>query len=622
MKIDTSKRISIRGFEEAVKTNQQIQIQLLISNSLGFVNHMEVLFNKYGQQTGGDLCEVLHYEKEFSNDEYSCFIATVQFNTPGYRTYVFRSIINGKEIFIKHTGDQENPVLTNDNYPFFETFVYEETFSTPDWVKGGIMYQIYPDTFCREENNTSMAYNLSEWGTEPKWRPDPDGEYRNDRFFGGNLRGVIAKLPYLKTLGVTILYFTPIFKSASSNRYDIVDYEKIDEMVGDWNILKELYDKAHEMGMHIVLDCVFNHCNPANHLYTEKPHLFTGNFWWGYKHLAEFYMDSEEFKNLVRKWLNLYLQYCDGIRLDVADSLSDSVLRVIRAEIKEIEKKLGKKIYLLGEVWKNAIKGDHRSFLHGDELDATMNYQFADGILRYVRWGDCHELKRKVFDDVLRLYPRCTIDVQMNPLSTHDIPRKRNILTNHLMVRERFLPNGEEAFLWDYDKNPCWTRNGVYMTYEKRCWEQVASTLTSEEEERASKMDKLSVAMQYTLPGVPSIFYGDELGVTGLKDPFNRVCMPWEKANYSEIKDFYISIGEFRKRYREIFAEGKCELVLLNESICIYKRISDNKSITCVFNRTGEEIRLEQKIEGHIVFSVNGSTNEVLNPYEALMIVS
>ena len=619
MKQDTGIRISIKGFEEAVKTEQPIQVKVLIHNSLGYVNHLKILFNKHGQHTGEDLQTTLYYVEEESNYEISCFTATVQFQTPGYRTYIFELIIDGEQYFIKNDG-QGGPVITREDYPFFEAFAYDKSFSTPDWAKGAIMYQIYIDTFNSVNSPQEVACTLSPWGSEPKWRPDPDGEYRNNRFFGGNLEGIIEKLPYLKTLGVTILYLTPIFKSVSSNRYDTVDYEQIDEMVGNWKILQKLYEKAHELGMYTVLDCVFNHCNPENELYKTQKDLFTGNFWWGYKHLAEFRMNSEGHRKLLRKLLNLYLEYCDGIRLDVADNLPDDTLRFIRAVIKENETRLGKQIYLLGEVWKHAIKGEWRSFLFGDELDAVMNYQFTDAILRYVRWGDFYEFKKKVFYNVLRLYPKCVIDVLMNPLSTHDIPRPRNCLTNPLMLRDTHLDGVGEVFIWDYDKLPLWTRDGVYRTEEKRSWESEASILSHEETAYADKTQKLSALMQYTLPGIPSIFAGDELGVPGLKDPFNRVCMPWEKAPDNEMKEFYIKIGEIRTHHRDVFAEGKCELVLINEKVCIYTRSSGQKIIYCIFNRSADKVQLDGTIPGHIIFSLNRSTNKVLNPYEAMII--
>lgn len=620
MKTNT-KLISIKGLEMAVPTKRLIQVQVIIDNTLGYVDNLEILFNKHGQQEGKELRQKLEYNKELSKDGYSCFTTVIQFLSTGYRTYIFAIVLNGMQYFIKSDG-KNGSILTNEDYPFFETFAYENEFSTPKWVKGGIMYQVYVDTFNTVNIPDTVLSKVSPWGADVKWLPDKDGEYRNDKFFGGNLQGIIEKLPYLQSLGVTIIYLTPIFASNSSNRYDIIDYEKIDEMVGDWTILEELYNQAHALGMHLVFDCVFNHCNPENELYSNQKELFTGHFWWGYKHLAEFDMNSEEYRKLLKKLLNKYLHFCDGIRLDVADNLSDDILRLIRCEVKQIEKKLQKQIYVLGEVWKNAVNGEYRKFLEGDELDSVMNYQFADAIFRYVRWGDAITFERKIFHNVLKLYPKCVIDVLMNPLSTHDIPRIPNMFKNALMLKETYLEGQGDVFIWDYDKLPLWNKDGIYQTEVKRLWEYHNSGLKDEEKEHVQKLQKLAVVMQYTLPGIPSIFAGDELGVAGLKDPFNRTCMPWEIADDSEIRRFYTKLAHVRKKYREIFAEGECSLEFIDNDLCIYKREGNGKSVYCIINRTNKMHQIPIECGTTVIFSTSGnnSTNQI-SPYEALIIM-
>jgi glycosidase len=346
--------------------------------------------------------------------------------------------------------------------------------------------------------------------------------------------------------------------------------------------------------------------------------MFTGNTWWGFADMVEFSQTSREYKKFLKDFLHKVLRYCDGIRLDVADSLSDEVLRYIRDIVKETEMELGKRIYILGEVWKNSVKGDYRGFLFGNELDAPMNYQFTDAIYRLVRWRDTQTFKQQIFDDVLRLYPKESIDVLMNPLSTHDIPRIPNLLTNSRMLKCNRFSNGDQSFLWDYDKLPCWVKDGRYQTLEKRVWEHENGKITDDKQALADKLQKLAVSIQYTLPGIPSIFAGDELGVTGLKDPFNRSCMPWEKVEASDMRKFYVKIGAFRGRYREIFAEGKCELVLLNEKICIYQRVYGTRKMLCIFNLTSQSVNLDENFDGEIVFSIYGSTKDLLNPYEAM----
>jgi glycosidase len=260
--------------------------------------------------------------------------------------------------------------------------------------------------------------------------------------------------------------------------------------------------------------------------------------------------------------------------------------------------------------------------LFGNELDATMNYQFTDAICWAVRRKGVQAFIQQVFNDVLNLYPKECIDVLMNPLSTHDIPRIQNILINALMLNFKYFDNGSQAFIWDYDKLECWKNDdGIYQTLEKRTWEHANCDVADEEKEQAKKLQKLAVAIQYSLPGVPSIFAGDELGVTGMKDPFNRSCMPWEKVDGNEMHEYYVKIGKVRNEYREIFSTAECKLLYLDEKICIYQRELGKKKLTCIFNLTGQSVIPTKKIiDGKIVFSIYGSSRIRLRPYDAIFV--
>lgn len=595
MEKSTVQKIHVCGFEKAFSIGEEREISVRIKDTFGFVDNICILFNLYGQKPGEEFQAILTYDEEKSERKsgYSVFTATIKFETAGYRTFFFEIILNGVKRYIKYDDEGDVPALVkeDDNYPFFDTFAYEKDFSTPSWVKGGTMYQIYIDTFNSKNIPEGVKHKVSKWEEEVKWKPDDDGEYRNDKFFGGNLEGIIEKLPYLSRLGVTIIYLTPIFKAESSNRYDIIDYEEIDPMVGDWDLVARFCKIAHSFGIRVVQDIVFNHCNPKNKLFVENRNMFTGNFWWGFKTLVEFCLNSEDYRKMLRNLLKMYLKFFDGIRLDVADSLSDEVLAFIRTVVKEIEAEEGKEIWILGEVWKNDITGDYRKFLYGNELDSVMNYGFSDAIYRYVRFGDYGGFKKNVFKKVLRLYPKPTVDVLMNPLSTHDIPRIPNILTNPIMIEERFIHriNGsiEEVFLWDYDKlDRYWYENGEYSTWRRRQWEYQHNTLTDEERSLEEKMERLCVFLQFTLPGVPSIFAGDEMGAEGLKDPFNRMPLPWNELKEGTAReDFYVRMGAFRKEYKDIFAEGECELVHIDERLLVYRRKGKTRVLTFILDR-------------------------------------
>lgn len=623
---NNTNQIFIQGCEKAVKRNERTKICVRIDNSLGFVDEINVLFNKYGQMPGKECNYQLEYDKSASTEKWSFFEKEISFSQEGYRSYFFEIVLNGKKTFIKYDRKTRKPILTDKDYPFFETFVYNEHFTTPDWAKGGIMYQIYVDTFNAKNIPESVKDKVSKWGEEPKWKPDPDGEYRNDKYFGGNLEGIIEKIPHMQSLGITIPYITPIFKSNTSHRYSILDYRLVDEMVGNWEIVQRMVDEFHNVGMHPILDVVFNHCHPDNHLCKEHSDMFTEGFWWGFRDMKEFNMYSEKYRKFLKDTLKFYLIFFDGIRIDVADQIPDHILALMREVAKEVEKETGKCIWILAEIWKNSVKGDFRTVLHGKEIDSPMNYQFSDAWYRYIRWGDYEYFQNTIFDDVLGLYPKPAIDVLMNPLSTHDIPRIPNILTSPIMLKEKYVRRHnnsvEKVFLWDYDKkDEYWYENGVYSTWKRRSWEFAHTELTDEEKEYCDKRERLLVFMQFTFPGIPSIYAGDEFGLLGLKDPGNRRCIPWDKPDEKRFK-VYVQMAKFRKVYNDVFKAGECDLLYIDDGLVVYNRFIDGKKITMAVNITSKAKKIPVELEGEVISSFEGSSKNIVNPFDAVAIYS
>ena len=537
------------NYNTPVKSGEKLKITLRIKNDYGFASDVRVLFNRYGQKPGEEANFELSFKEDLSDKNYSTFCGEIALNSLGYHTFYISLKINGIQKSIFYSSQEDGPVLVSDiqsNLEFWKCFSYLKTFTTPDWVKGGIMYQIFVDTFYCKDPPESMKSKLVSWDTFPKWKPDSDGVYRNDQYYGGNIKGIIEKLPYIKSLGVNVIYLTPIFKGSSSNRYDTIDYESIDEMVGTWEELAELKRKANDMGIKIVLDVVFNHASSESPLIKEYPGLFTNGFWWGYETLVEFNKNNPKYYELLEKWLTNISKFVDGLRFDVADELPDFVLRFIRATAK----KLNILIYLLGEVWKNAVTGDFRSFLYGDELDGVMNYQFANAIYRMVRWKNFKYFKG-IIKDIKMLYPPEALDVSPIFLSSHDIPRIPNILVGDFMKED---PRFENA--WNMEQDGFWYTNGKFDTYKFRLWEFENDKFSREIFKLAKRYQKVAIFMQYTFPGLPSIFAGDEIGMTGYKDPFNRKPFDWNNIDY-DIYNFYVKLGAFRKAFKEIFSDSK-----------------------------------------------------------------
>ena len=576
-------------YNSPVKTGEALCIKLRINNRYGFISDVKALFNLYGQEPGKEAIVDLVYDKALSNDEYSTFKATKFFDAPNYHTFYIAVKLNGVWQNIKYSGKENSAVLESEaeeqNLEFWKCFSYLKTFKTPDWIKGGIMYQIFVDTFCCKDPPESVKDKLVAWDTFPKWMPDSDGEYRNDQYYGGNIKGIISKIPHIKSLGVTAIYLTPIFKGGSSNRYDTIDYEEIDEMVGTWEDQAELKSKANAVGIKVIQDVVFNHASSENSLIKKFPELFTAGRWWGYKNLVEFNKANPGYFELLEKWIKKYSKYFDGIRLDVADELPDEVLRFIRSIAKKYD------FYILGEVWKNAVTGDHRGFLYGNELDGVMNYQFTNAIYRFVRWKNFNYF-RGVVNDIKTLYPPEALDVSPIFLSSHDIPRIPNILVGDFMKEDPSFEN-----VWSMEDDLFWFVYGIFDTFKFRKWEVENDKIVGEKLLLAKKMQKVAVFLQYTLPGLPAIFAGDEIGIMGFKDPMNRKTMTWDDFDYDTF-NFYIQMGQFRTENKAIFADSRNftspEVVKENE-IWQYKRreincIVDLKKFECMAQINGKSV--------------------------------
>lgn len=468
----------------------------------------------------------------------------------------------------------------------FQLTVYKKGFETPDWLKGGIIYQIFPDRFnCGDENKKPITGRKlrSDWGGEPEWRPDENGKVKNNDYFGGDLKGIEKKLDYLADLGVSCIYLNPIFEANSNHRYDTGDYSKIDPFLGDEKDLKSLCEKGEKYGISIILDGVFSHTGD-NSIYfnkygkydsigayqsTKSPYSNWYRFmefpnkyhsWWGIDILPEVDETQDDFiefiageNGIARKWLKTGVR---GWRLDVADELPDKFLDAFRKAVKS-EKKDG---LVLGEVWEDASNkcsyGERRRYLLGDQLDSVMNYPFADAIIRFVSTGSEIGFTDKIMN-ILENYPCQVVNVLMNHIGTHDTARAITLLA------------------------------GENCEYRDRSW-QSEHKLTSDKYALGVRLMKMASLLQYTLPGVPSVYYGDEAGMEGYKDPFNRVCYPWGKENETLIS-WYKELGTFR-RNNKVFVDGEFEPVSEADGVVAYKRVTDKEEIMVIANRNDVEI--------------------------------
>ena len=464
--------------------------------------------------------------------------------------------------------------------------VTENNFTTPDWLKGGIIYQIFPDRFYnsgkRKENVPTDRVMRSDWGNEPKWRPTADGKVLNNDFFGGDLKGIEEKLPYLSSLGVSCIYLNPIFESHSNHRYDTADYSKIDPCLGTEKDFKDLCKSAKKYGIHIILDGVFSHTgddsvyfNRKNRYDTlgaynskESPYYSWYKFtnypekyqsWWGFVTLPEIIEEDENYRNfingkggIVEKWLKAG---ADGFRLDVADELPDIFIDELRVRLKETKPDA----LLMGEVWEDATTkhsyGSRRRYLLGSQFDSVMNYPFANAILDFCRNGKAEDFMHTIMA-IVENYPKQCLDVMMNHIGTHDTERAITKIS------------GESCEYRDREWQSCHNLGDKY--------------------EKGVALLKCAAVLQYTLPGVPSLYYGDEAGMQGYKDPFNRGCYPWGNEN-AELVDFYEALGKIR-RENNVFKKGNFAPISSMLGCVAYCRYDEDNSIMVIVNRNEHPI--------------------------------
>ena len=459
-------------------------------------------------------------------------------------------------------------------------------FHTPQWAKGATFYQIFPDRF-HKSGKCDLTGKLEpytvhrSWNDEVQWKPNAQGMVLNNDFYGGNFRGIAEKLPYIAQLGTTAIYLNPICKAFSSHRYDTADYKTPDPMLGTQEDFAQLCQQAHELGIRVILDGVFSHTG-SNSLYFNRE----GNFdscgayqsqqspyaswytfyqwpdnyhaWWGFDTLPtvnkmdpsflEYVITGED--SVVAHWLNLG---ADGFRLDVADELPDEFLQLLRQRVKAINPEA----LVLGEVWEDASSkiayDKRRTYFTAGELDSVMNYPFRNAIIQFVRGYDSGAGLKETVMSIAENYPPEVVLCNMNLLGTHDTPR---ILT---ALVDDFDGSREEKARRHL------SRNQLDVAYDRL---RTASLL------------------QYTLPGSPSLYYGDEAGMEGYRDPFNRRPYPWGRE-VPELLSHYQRLGRLRREH-EAFRLGDIQFFAAQDKHIGFTRSYEGKTFRVYCNRSGD----------------------------------
>ena len=401
----------------------------------------------------------------------------------------------------------------------------------PDWVKDAIFYQIFPDRFCRSERYRAVG-KFVPWNSRPT----------RENMFGGNLAGVEDKLKYIAGLGVNAIYLCPIFKSNSNHRYHTVDYFEIDPVLGTLKDFDRLVKKAHKLGLRVILDGVFNHCSRGffqfnslmelgqNSPYVDWFHVkgwplnaYSGkpNYecWWNYPALPKFNTGCPD----VREYLFSVGEYwtargIDGWRLDVPNEIDDdSFWQEFRRRVKAINPEA----YIVGEIWDAPER-----WLQGDQFDGVMNYLFRKAVMKFL--FDEHPISTEEFCSRLReAFPEGRGDIPMNLLGSHDTTRLRS--------------------------------------QPRASWDRI----------------RLALTLMFFLPGAPCVYYGEELGMEGGKDPDNRRSVPWEKLSQMQKEPVYALVKELTEMRKSsaVLRDGKLEIACNGDGFDV-KRTLGRESLT------------------------------------------
>jgi len=525
------------------------------------------------QDDNGAVCATALLQKVRTEGAYDIFGGSFFLSAPKLYFYYFRIYKPDSSFRLFKQGHDTNMEAGD----LWQLTCTPADFVTPDWAKGAVIYQAFPDRFCKvgspDLTGKLEPYTIHEdWYEDVNWQPDENGKILNNNFFGGNFRGIAEKMDYIASMGVSILYLNPISKSFSSHRYDTGDYKLPDPMLGTLEDFKQMCDAAHKHSIKVILDGVYSHTgsrstyfasacqspqSPYYDWYTFYQYPDKYNSWWGFDTLPtvnkmapaflDYIIDSDD--TVVAHWLNLG---ADGFRLDVVDELPDEFVLRLKKRIRSIKPDA----LLIGEVWEDASNkvsyNVRRRYFVDGMLDSCMNYPFRTAILNFLRGADEGYSFQETVMTIAENYPPQVLLCNMNLLGTHDTPR---ILT---ALVDNFTGSRQEY---------------------------AARQLSESQREQAKNLLLMASFLQYTLPGAPSIYYGDEAGMEGFADPFNRRTFPWGKED-SGLLAHYRRLGELRKN--KILQLGDIRFFLAQGHILGFSRTYKGQELRIYVNRSNE----------------------------------
>ena len=532
---------------------------------------------RFWRERMGELIYVLDSEDPVGREMY--FSANITMPEKGCLLwYYFIINVNGRIWYYGNNDARMGGLGYLRNDPPSQSYqitVFDKGADTPSWFRHSVMYQIFPDRFCRKGDKLvekKGAVFHACWDDKPFYYKDVDTkEIISYDFFGGNLAGIQEKLPYLKDLGVSVIYLNPIFESASNHHYDTGDYHKVDPILGTNDDLKKLCEEAKKLGIRIMLDGVFSHTGDDSRYFNKYGHYDTvGAYqsqespyyewycfnhypesyesWWGFSTLPNVKEETPSYMDFIINDENSVLKYwmkqgISGWRLDVVDELPEKFTQTFYKVLKEVDKDA----VMLGEVWEDASNksayGVSREYLCGQELDSAMNYPFRQAVLDFLLGhADAGQVSTRL-RSLQENYPKHNFYAMMNLLGSHD--------------RERILTLLGEA--------P--SQEGMPAV------RQAAYRLDGERLHKGLMRMKMAVLWQMTFPGVPSVYYGDEIALQGYRDPYSRGTYDWQNGD-PELRQWTRKLIHLRNKHIAL-QTGKILPIYAKGDVYGYARVID-----------------------------------------------
>ena len=551
----------------AVRAGQTVRLSLCIPEELGYVDPHLVLKKE------GKFDVPVYYRMNFDGQtpRQNHFSVEVPLNDPGLYFYYFDLYTDFRRIV---RGPDNCGVISWQDGESWQITVYEQDFETPESIKGKVFYQIFPDRFCEGVENKPMPFAdriyQADKHAEPFWQPNEVGGHLNEDYFGGDLKGIQQKLPYLHEMGVDFIYLNPIFEAHSNHRYNTADYLNVDPLLGTNEDFEALCTAAKKYGIGIVLDGVFSHTGSDSRYFNREGRYgeggayrdpnspyrcwydfgpqYKGGYrsWWGFETLPEVNEETPSYVEFITgpggvidTWLR---RGAAGFRLDVADELPDEFIEKVRAAVKRVSPE---------------------KFLLGKGLDSVMNYPFKNAVLDFVKGKPAEQAMTDILT-ICEHYPAPAMDTALNFLSTHDTERALTVIAD------------EPA-------------NG-----RGRAW-QSGRCVTGEAYEEGLLRLRMAYAIIYTLPGVPCLYYGDEIAMQGYRDPFNRAFFRWD-AHEQRLRPVLAQLAQLRHTC-EAFRTGQLRVLRAEDGILHYQRVGKVETAEIIVNRT-EHIIVETLASG------------------------